>query len=43
LQSVSGFEAVCNIKRSDFGVKIYVPYVSDDVLLRIAGAFEQQD
>ncbi|GBQ92485.1 hypothetical protein AA23498_1463 [Acetobacter nitrogenifigens DSM 23921 = NBRC 105050] len=38
-----GFEATGVIKRSDFGVKMYVPYVSDDVHLRIAGAFERQD
>lgn len=39
----AGFEATGTIKRSDFGVKMYVPYVSDDVTLRIAGAFEKQD
>ncbi|ASL40326.1 MULTISPECIES: YceI family protein [Acetobacteraceae] len=39
----TGFEATGTIKRSDFGVKMYVPYVSDDVTLRIAGAFEKQD
>ncbi|OUJ14671.1 YceI family protein [Acetobacter sp. DsW_063] len=39
----AGFEATGVIKRSDFGVKMYVPYVSDDVHLRIAGAFERQD
>lgn len=38
----TGFEATGTIKRSDFGVKMYVPYVSDDVQLRIAGAFEKQ-
>ncbi|MCX2562184.1 YceI family protein [Acetobacter farinalis] len=38
----AGFEATATIKRSDFGVKMYVPYVSDDVQLRIAGAFEQR-
>jgi len=37
-----GFEATGTIKRSDFGVKTYVPYVSDDVTLRIAGAFEKR-
>lgn len=40
---ITGFEATGTIKRSDFGVKMYVPYVSDDVHLRIAGAFEKQD
>lgn len=39
----TGFEATGTIKRSDFGIKMYVPYVSDDVTLRIAGAFEKQD
>ncbi|MFT8674594.1 MAG: YceI family protein [Acetobacter sp.] len=39
----TGFEATTTIKRSDFGVKMYVPYVSDDVQLTIAGAFEKQD
>ncbi|MCH4091461.1 YceI family protein [Acetobacter sp.] len=38
----AGFEATTTIKRSDFGVKMYVPYVGDDVTLRIAGAFEKQ-
>ena len=38
----TGFEATGTIKRSDFGVKMYVPYVSDDVQLHIAGAFEKQ-
>lgn len=39
----TGFEATATIKRSDFGVKMYVPYVGDDVTLRIAGAFEKQN
>ncbi|GBR09977.1 YceI family protein [Gluconobacter frateurii] len=37
-----GFQATGTIHRSDFGVKKYVPYVSDDVNLTIAGAFEKQ-
>ncbi len=37
-----GFEAVGTIKRSQFGVKTYVPLVGDDVRLSIAGAFEMQ-
>ncbi|GAJ28368.1 YceI family protein [Acidomonas methanolica] len=37
-----GFEATGTIKRSDFGVSKYVPYVSDAVELHIAGAFEKQ-
>lgn len=39
----TGFEATGTVKRSDFGVSKYVPYVSDEVTLRIAGAFEKQD
>lgn len=35
-----GFEATGVIRRSDFGVKQYVPLVGDDVALVIAGAFE---
>ena len=38
-----GFDAAGIIKRSDFGVTKYVPYVSDEVRLHIAGAFEKQD
>ena len=37
-----GFEAVGSIRRSDFGVKTYVPLIGDDVRLTIAGAFELQ-
>jgi|HubBroStandDraft_3_1064219.scaffolds.fasta_scaffold52886_2 polyisoprenoid-binding protein YceI len=37
-----GFEATGTIKRSEFGVKTYVPLVGDDVRLTIAGAFELQ-
>jgi polyisoprenoid-binding protein YceI len=36
-----GFEATGTIKRSDFGVKTYLPAVGDEVQLSIAGAFEQ--
>lgn len=35
-----GFEATGTIKRSDFGVKMYLPMIGDDVRLTIAGAFE---
>jgi polyisoprenoid-binding protein YceI len=35
-----GFEATATIKRSEFGVTMYVPAVGDDVRLTIAGAFE---
>jgi len=37
-----GFEATATIKRSDFGVKTYLPALGDEVKLSIAGAFEQQ-
>jgi polyisoprenoid-binding protein YceI len=37
-----GFAASGTIKRSQFGVSAYVPYVGDDVHLTIAGAFELQ-
>ncbi|MCQ8240785.1 YceI family protein [Rhizosaccharibacter radicis] len=37
-----GFEAVGTIRRSDFGVKTYVPLIGDEVRLTINGAFEQQ-
>lgn len=35
-----GFSATGTIKRSQFGVSAYVPYIGDDVRLTIAGAFE---
>ena len=35
-----GFEASGTIRRGDFGVKIDLPAVGDEVTLRIAGAFE---
>ena len=37
-----GFAASGTIKRSQFGVSAYIPYVGDDVHLTIAGAFELQ-
>ncbi|MGP8232822.1 MAG: YceI family protein [Methylovirgula sp.] len=37
-----GFAASGTIKRSQFGVSAYVPYIGDDVHLTIAGAFELQ-
>jgi polyisoprenoid-binding protein YceI len=37
-----GFAATGTIKRSQFGVSTFVPYVGDDVHLTIAGAFELQ-
>jgi polyisoprenoid-binding protein YceI len=38
----AGFEAKGKIKRSDYGVKMYVPLVGDEVDLMISGAFEHQ-
>ena len=37
-----GFDVTGDIKRSDFGVKTYVPLISDAVHLTINGAFEQK-
>lgn len=37
-----GFEANGTVKRSDYGVTKYVPLISDEVRLTIAGAFERQ-
>ena len=38
-----GFEASGTLKRSEFGVKTYVPLIGDDLHLTIAGAFERQE
>jgi len=38
-----GFDATGTLKRSEFGVKTYVPLIGDDLHLTIAGAFERQD
>lgn len=38
-----GFEAMGVVKRSEFGVKTYLPLIGDDLHLTIAGAFEKQD
>lgn len=38
-----GFEAKGTLKRSDFGVKTYVPLIGDALHLTIAGAFERQE
>lgn len=38
-----GFEATGTLKRSEFGVKTYVPLIGDDLHLTIAGAFERKD
>ena len=37
-----GFDLSGTIKRSDFGVKTYVPLIGDVVTLTIAGVFEKQ-
>ncbi|UKK85403.1 YceI family protein [Sphingopyxis sp. BSN-002] len=37
-----GFEAEATIKRSDFGITMGIPYVSDEVELKIHAAFEKQ-
>jgi polyisoprenoid-binding protein YceI len=37
-----GFEATGMIKRSDFGVVKYIPYIGDDVSITISAAFEKQ-
>ncbi len=38
----AGFEAKGKIKRSDFGVKTYLPVIGDEVDLMISGTFEHQ-
>ncbi|MFH6781954.1 MULTISPECIES: YceI family protein [Methylobacterium] len=38
-----GFEAKGTLKRSEFGVKTFVPAVSDEVQLTLHGAFERKD
>ncbi len=38
-----GFEATGVVRRSEFGVKTYLPLIGDDLHLTIAGAFEKQD
>ncbi|WP_127078982.1 YceI family protein [Rhodomicrobium lacus] len=40
-QYTVGFEATGAIKRSDFGVKTYVPLIGDDVKIIISAAFER--
>jgi polyisoprenoid-binding protein YceI len=37
-----GFELAGKIKRSDFGVKTYLPLIGDEVDLTISAAFEKQ-
>jgi polyisoprenoid-binding protein YceI len=36
-----GFDATTSLKRSDYGVKTYVPMVGDQTTLRISAAFEK--
>ena len=36
-----GFEVKGSLKRSDFGVKTYLPLIGDEVTLRISAAFEK--
>lgn len=36
-----GFDAVTRLKRSDFGVKTYLPMLGDDVEVTISAAFEK--
>ena len=36
-----GFNATTSLKRSDYGVKTYVPMVGDETTLRISAAFEK--
>lgn len=36
-----GFNATGHVKRSDFGMNAYVPYVSDDVTLTISAEFDR--
>ena len=38
----AGFNATTSIKRSDYGVKMYVPMVGDETTLRISAAFEKK-
>lgn len=38
-----GFAATGTLKRSDYGVKTYLPLIGDDLHLAIEGAFERQD
>ena len=38
-----GFEATGTVKRSEFGVKTYVPLIGDELHLTIAGAFERTE
>jgi polyisoprenoid-binding protein YceI len=37
-----GFDATTTIRRSDYGVKTYVPLIGDEVAIRISAAFEKR-
>ena len=37
-----GFDATGTVKRSEFGVTKYVPFISDEVELTLHGAFEKK-
>lgn len=39
----AGFEATTRIKRSEFGVAYLVPFISDEVQLRITATFEKDE
>jgi polyisoprenoid-binding protein YceI len=39
---VVGFDAVATLKRSDFGIKNFVPLVGDEVTLRISCEFDRE-
>jgi polyisoprenoid-binding protein YceI len=39
---VVGFDAVGTLKRSDFGIKNFVPLVGDEVTLRISCEFDRE-
>ena len=36
-----GFDATTTLKRTDYGVKTYVPMIGDQTTLRISAAFEK--
>ncbi|NOW44578.1 polyisoprenoid-binding protein YceI [Novosphingobium sp. SG751A] len=36
-----GFNATASLKRTDYGVKTYIPLIGDEVTLRISAAFEK--
>lgn len=40
---VLGFDATATLKRSDFGIKNFVPFVGDEVTLRISCEFDRDE